>query len=76
MNSPNAVDSVKNQIRILEYKIKDRSRRNVLKGDIDTKEEINNPTDTVTVDVPLLIRIMEYAKELSHYHVCREQPLL
>jgi len=28
-----------------------------------TKEEINNPTDTVTVDVPLLIRIMEYAKE-------------
>lgn len=25
--------------------------------------ESNNPTDTISVDVPLMIRIMEYAKE-------------
>ena len=34
------------------------SEQGVAEGD-----EINNPADTVTVDVPLLIRIMEYAKE-------------
>ena len=27
------------------------------------KEEIDNPTDSVTVDVPLLIRLLEYARE-------------
>ena len=32
-------------------------------GNVTEGEEINNPADTVTVDVPLLIRIMEYAKE-------------
>jgi hypothetical protein len=28
-----------------------------------TKSEINNPTDSVKMDIPLLIRIMEYARE-------------
>lgn len=28
-----------------------------------TSEELDNPTDTVTMDVPLLMRIMEYSRE-------------
>lgn len=27
------------------------------------KEDITNPTDTITVDVPLFIRLLEYARE-------------
>lgn len=30
------------------------------------KTELANPVDTVTVDVPLLIRLLEYAREDAH----------
>ena len=44
-------------------KLRDKNYGRAKKGDVEENEEINNPTDTVTVDIPLLIRIMEYAKE-------------
>lgn len=33
------------------------------KGALDESTEETNPTDTITVDIPLMIRLMEYAKE-------------
>ena len=44
-------------------KLRDKNYGRTKKGDVEENEEINNHTDTITVDVPLLIRIMEYAKE-------------
>ena len=44
-------------------KLRDKNYGHAKKSDVEENEEINNPADTITVDVPLLIRIMEYAKE-------------
>lgn len=34
-----------------------------LEAEVKKQERSNNPTDTVTVDIPLLIRLLEYARE-------------
>jgi hypothetical protein len=34
-----------------------------LEAEVRKQEKSNNPTDTVTVDIPLLIRLLEYARE-------------
>jgi len=32
-------------------------------SEVFDQQEQDNPTDTITIDVPLMIRLMEYAKE-------------